>query len=94
MLGVTFVKEVSTTEFTFGAYTDKLYFLKGTFNGGLKLISTEPNPLGMVPIIEYQNNSQRQGSFETVISLLDALNTATSDRLNGLAQHIQEINVV
>jgi len=45
----------------------------------------------MVPIIEYPYNSQRQGCFEKVIPLLDALNTATSDRLNGLAQHIQEL---
>lgn len=92
MLGVTFSFDSVKQIYTFGAYTDKLKFtLTGGMFGDAKLINTEPNLLGMVPIVEYPNTSQRQGSFETVIPLLDALNTATSDRLNGLAQHIQEI---
>jgi len=93
VLGVTFTKDEKKLEYTFTAYTNNaVYTLKGnSLVGGLSLKDTQPNPLGMVPIIEYPYNSQRQGCFEKVIPLLDALNTATSDRLNGLAQHIQEL---
>jgi SPP1 family phage portal protein len=47
--------------------------------------------MGIIPIIEYKYDNERMGCFERVISLLDALNEATSDRLNGLAQFIQSI---
>lgn len=75
-----------------GAYTDKYYFeLEGSGTGSFKLISTQKNMLGMVPIIEYRYDEERMCCFERVVSLLDALNEATSDRLNGLAQFVQSI---
>ena len=75
-----------------GAYTETYYFeLEGSGVGSFKVIKTEPNRLGVIPIIEYKNDNERMGCFERVISLLDALNVATSDRLNGLSQFIQSI---
>lgn len=75
-----------------GAYTDKWYFeMKGDLTGNFKVVSVSPNRLGIVPIVEYRNDNERMGCFERVISLLDALNAATSDRLNGLAQFVQSI---
>lgn len=75
-----------------GAYTDKWYFeMKGDQNGSFKVVSVQPNRMGIIPIIEYRNDNERMGCFERVISLLDALNVATSDRVNGLAQFIQAI---
>lgn len=93
VLGVTFTESTKNKTYRFGVYTEKLYFeLEGNLLGnGLRLIKTEPNPLGMIPIVEYPNNSARQGSFEVVIPLLDALNIATSDRLNGIAQFVQAL---
>ena len=74
-----------------GAYTDKSYFeLEGSKTGGFKVISEEPNLVG-IPIIEYRYDEERMCCFERVVSLLDALNLATSDRLNGLAQFVQSI---
>ena len=74
-----------------GAYTDKQYFeLFGKDFSSLKVINAVPNRVG-IPIIEYKNDDERMGCFERVISLLDALNEATSDRLNGLAQFVQSI---
>lgn len=74
-----------------GAYTDKNYFeLEGEDFSSLKVINAVPNRVG-IPIIEYKNDDERMGCFERVISLLDALNEATSDRLNGLAQFVQSI---
>ena len=49
------------------------------------------NGIGVIPIIEYDNDYQRMGCFERVIGLLDSINLATSDRLNGLDQFIQAL---
>ena len=75
-----------------GAYTDKWYFdLDGSGVGTFTVKSIQPNRIGVIPIIEYKNDNERMGCFERVLPLLDALNTATSDRLNGLAQFVQSI---
>lgn len=74
-----------------GAYTDNSYFdLEGSKTGGFKIVKEEKNLIGE-PIIEYRYDEERMCCFERVISLLDALNEATSDRLNGLAQFVQSI---
>lgn len=74
-----------------GAYTEREYFeLEGKDFSSLKVIKSAPNRLG-ITIIEYINDAERMGCFERVISLLDALNNATSDRLNGLEQFVQSI---
>ena len=49
---------------------------------------------GRIPIIEYPANPARMGAFETVISLLDAINIVDSDRANGLSQFIQSLVVL
>lgn len=76
-----------------GAYTDKLYFeLEGNKLGSFfKVVAVKPNRMGVIPIIEYRNDDERMGCFERCITLLDMLNIATSDRLNGLAQFVQSI---
>ena len=91
-LGVSYVT-LSDGTVRAGAYTDKLYFeLEGGKNGNAyKVTKVSPNRLGIIPIIEYRNDDERMGSFERVITLLDSLNIATSDRLNGLAQFVQSI---
>lgn len=47
------------------------------------------NKLGMIPIIEYPANNARLGAFEIVLPLLDAINTVSSNRLDGIEQFIQ-----
>jgi SPP1 family phage portal protein len=90
-LGVSYV-QLSDESYRVGAYTDKQYFeLEGDDLSALKVVSVAPNRIGIQPIIEYKNDDERMGCFERVISLLDALNNATSDRLNGLEQFIQAI---
>lgn len=89
-IGVSYIT-LSDDSYRVGAYTDKQYFeLEGKDFSSLKVINAVPNRVG-IPIIEYKNDNERMGCFERVISLLDALNVATSDRLNGLAQFIQSI---
>ena len=89
-VGVSYIT-LSDNSYRVGAYTDNQYFeLEGKDLSSLKVINAVPNRVG-IPIIEYKNDSERMGCFERVISLLDALNVATSDRLNGLAQFVQSI---
>ena len=89
-LGVSYVTLKDNTV-RIGAYTDTHYYeLEGT-TAAFNILSVTPHRIGAVPIIEYQNDNERMGCFERVLPLLDALNIATSDRLNGLAQFVQSI---
>ena len=89
-VGVSYIK-LKDESIRVGAYTEKEYFeLEGKDFSSLKVINAVKNRVG-IPIIEYINDDERMGCFERVISLLDALNLATSDRLNGLAQFVQSI---
>ena len=49
--------------------------------------------LGGIPIVEYPLNTSRLGAFETVIPLLDAINTTGSNRVDGVEQFIQALMV-
>ncbi|MBS5369192.1 MAG: phage portal protein [Coprobacillus cateniformis] len=50
--------------------------------------------LGNVPIIEYKNNKLCIGDFEQQISLIDAYNTLTSDRVNDKEQFVEALLVI
>ena len=43
---------------------------------------------GAVPVIEYRNNTEAQGDFEQLISLIDAYNVLMSDRVNDKEQFV------
>lgn len=51
------------------------------------------NPLGMIPVIEYNLNPSRIGAFEPVITQLDAINTIESNRVDAIEQIVQAILV-
>ena len=53
----------------------------------------EPNPLGYIPMVEYHYNSVNMSAFESVIPLLDAINEAMSDRIDGIDQFIQSLAI-
>lgn len=78
---------------TFGCYTKTSYFKieMGITKGFEDWFEEQPNTLGMIPIVEYINDYDRMGCFERVIPLMDALNTIDSDRVNDIAQHVQNI---
>lgn len=56
---------------------------------GTTQFEVTPNPMGINPIVEYDANTSRLGSFEPVIELLDALNEMASDRVDGVQQFVQ-----
>lgn len=59
----------------------------------IEITSIESNPLGEIPIIEYQYNSVGMSAFESVIPLLDAINNVQSNRLDGVEQFIQSLAI-
>lgn len=69
----------------YSVYTNKLVFNIV----GEDIKEVQPNPLGAIPIFEYPANNSRIGSFEVVISLLDALNIVESNRLDNVEQIVQ-----
>lgn len=102
MLGVTYrVDSNGMRHFT--AYSkDKRYDISEGFkieNG--KYVATEdwqqgrrsgdPNPLGMIPIIEWIRSHDRMGCFERVISECNNLNILISDFSNDVDQNTQAI---
>jgi len=50
-----------------------------------------PNAFGRIPIVECLYSENRQGAWEPVIPLMDALAMCQSDRLNDVAQYVQSL---
>lgn len=53
-----------------------------------EIVKDRPQVFGL-PIIEYPANDARLGAFEIVLPLLDAINNADSNRLDGVEQFVQ-----
>ena len=99
MLGCTY--SISRVDGTvkLGAWSEKNYYevTKGmvtnsTFDNSLIV---KPWTYGYIPVIEYANKRNVLGrsfsSFEPVISMLDAINTINSDRINDVSQFVQSL---
>lgn len=83
VMGVKFiVKEDQTV--VYSVYTSEWYFEIV----GSAVVKREPHILGDVPIFEYPANEARLGSFEIVLSLLDAINELESNRLDDVVQFV------
>lgn len=81
----------NTGKVKLGCYTDEKYFELAGSSLGWQVQKVENNGLGIIPIVEYSADEARCGSFERVIKLINAINTVSSDRVNGVAQFIQAI---
>ena len=55
--------------------------------------STEPNTLGLIPIIEYRYNSNNMSCAEVAIPLFDEINNIVSNACDGIEQYIQSLAV-
>ena len=84
VLGVTYTKISGKLYYT--AFTDTSMF-EITGDDVQEYI----NPLGMIPIVEYERAVDRTGRFERQISLMDNLNSMVSNFANDVAQKTQEI---
>lgn len=56
-----------------------------------EVLEGEVHRFGIVPLIEYRNNSRYANDFDCVKSIIDAYNTTTSDRVNDKEQLVEAI---
>lgn len=86
MLGVTYMTDDDGKNL-YTCFTEKMrYEVEDD-----KIVSSAINPLGMIPIVEFERTHDRTGCFERSISAMDALNILQSDYTNDVAQHTQEV---
>ena len=83
LMAVTYIVKKNRDK-TFYIYTkDRFYEVNNE-----KIVKSTPHMLGRIPIIEYPLNDARQGAFEIVLDLLDALNSIESNRLDDIVQTV------
>lgn len=79
----------------FTVYTDtERFVISGSEMDPQKIVEHDYHRQGYVPITEYILNPNRMGVFESVLSLLDAINLTESNRLDGIEQFIQALMVM
>lgn len=76
--------ERENNEKVFSVYTETRYFEFSDFGAPV----SKPNPLGMVPIVEYPAENARLGVFEVVMSQLDSLDELQSNRMDDIVQFV------
>lgn len=65
------------------------------WNDKIEIVTlVEPHTFGKVPLIEFINNSEKKGDFESVLSLINAYNVIQSDRVNDREQLVEAILVL
>ncbi len=102
VMGVSYVTQENGTT-VYSVYTKNHYY-ELYYDGMLDFEYITPTPdifvksvdhiFGDIPIIEYPANSARLGAFEIVLPLLDALNTVSSNRIDGVEQFIQSLLIL
>lgn len=92
MLAFTSVTLSDNTTLYYCYTATNFYVLDGDGNDmSDEITRSGPHALGMIPIIEYPANEARLGDFEQVLPLLNAVNTVTSNRVDGVEQFVQAI---
>lgn len=100
----TYIESYKGTQIAYTLYTvytpDEIYLFKSPYRNPYSVNIADlvpgypkPNPLGMIPIIECENNQFRMGHWETAITLMDAINKVASDSVNDVEQYVNSILV-
>lgn len=95
VMGVKYVEQKDKA-IIYSVYTPTQYFeiVSENLVSGLRVKHSERRTLGAIPIVEYPLNNARQGAFEVVMPMLDAINTVQSNRLDGIEQFVQSLIVI
>ena len=104
LLGVNMVV-VNDGQVMFNAFTeDNCYTLRGgsvamtlyntpIIGTAYELVDVQPNVIGKIPIIEYQHDINRMGSFESALSICDEINEMQSRLAEGQEEQIQQLAI-
>ena len=88
------MSEIYMFKIPFSSTTDYNGYIGVTVtDGNLVTGYPKPNPLGVLPIVECENNQFRMGHWETAITLMDAINKVGSDSVNDVEQFVNSILV-
>lgn len=68
--------------YTYARYTD----YPGTVQGAFKALDSVPNPLGVINLTEFKNNTNRYCDFEVAEEISDAIDRVLSDQQNEIEQ--------
>jgi len=100
MMAVTYCKQYDGNT-VYGCYTNDTYFeidngiriVNGVSESNWNVTNGEgiQNIPAIIPIVEYVNDYDRMGCFEKVIPIIDAINIVSSDCVNDIAQHVQNL---
>ena len=90
VMGVTYTKTLSG-KLQFTCYTPNARYEVQGWKIANPEIEKQVNPLGMIPIVEYDRAIDLTGCFERHISYMDGLNMLLSDFSNNVAQDTQQI---
>lgn len=101
LMGVNYVEKLDGNT-VYAVYTENTYYELFAPTGlspikediTLRRESTKSYIPKGVPIIEYPANSARLGAFEIVLTMLNAINTVTSNRIDGIEQFVDAILVL
>lgn len=95
IMGVKYVRKDDLTVI-YSVWTETEYFEieSESTEGTGRIVKEMPNTLNHIPVVEYVLNNARQGAFEIVLPLLDAINATQSDRIDGVDQFIQSLMVL
>lgn len=88
VLGVNYITRADDVN-VYGCYTDKMFFKVE----GDKVVEATPHILGDINIIPYIHGTSMLGAFETVITILDAINNVASNRIDAIEQFVQAVMV-
>lgn len=93
LLGIVVLRDVSSgdTITKYQIYSKNKYWVYD--NSTSTFVENTTHTYMQIPLVEYPLNNQRLGDFEIVLSLLDAINTTQSNRLDGVEQFIQSLLV-
>lgn len=88
LAGVILGKDEDEVE-TYDVYTDTLhYFVKRD-----QILKVDAHQYGGIPLVEYAANKARMGAFESVISILNAINTLESNALDSVKDFVNGFDV-
>ena len=63
-------------------YPDRIDKYQMNKGGSPRFVDSVPHMYGGVPVVEYENNAERQGDFEHIIPLIDAYDILMSDSIH------------
>lgn len=94
VFGIIYKRAEKRGEFEDILVYDDNFVYNYTQKGRIALNTIDPHYFGEVPIVKYQNNSDEQGDYEQVISLIDAYNVLQSDRINDKEQLVDALLLI